>query len=72
MMHDTETFGLVNPFDGRPGMKAAIYEFLEEHPEWEIKEHIETGHGLTILERQNWEKKTLFSWFSKKAKAKEE
>jgi hypothetical protein len=51
MMHDTETFGLVNPFDGRPGMKAAIYEFLEEHPEWQIKEHIEIGHGLTILER---------------------
>jgi hypothetical protein len=52
MMHDTETFGLVNPFDGRPGMKAAIYEFLEAHPEWQIKEHFEIGHGLTILEKQ--------------------
>jgi predicted O-methyltransferase YrrM len=50
LMHDTETFGLINPFDGRPGMKAAIYEFMEAHPEWQIKEHFEVGHGLTILE----------------------
>ncbi len=57
IMHDTETFGLVNPFDGRPGMKAAIYEFLEEHPEWEIKEHIEISHGMTVLERQSFSKK---------------
>jgi len=52
IMNNTETFGLVNPFDGRPGMKAAIYEFLEDNPEWQIKEHFEIGHGLTILERQ--------------------
>jgi hypothetical protein len=51
LMHDTETFGIVNPFDGRPGMKAAIYEFLEDHPEWQMKEHYEIGHGLTVLER---------------------
>jgi hypothetical protein len=50
LMHDTETFGLINPFDGRPGMKAAIYEFMEAHPEWQIKEHFEVGHGLTVLE----------------------
>ncbi len=65
MMHDTETFGLVNPFDGRPGMKSAIFEFLEEHPEWQIKEHIEYGHGLTILEKTEQPKKKSF-WFSKK------
>lgn len=57
MMHDTETFGLVNPFDGRPGMKAAIFEFIEDHPEWEIKDHFEIGHGLTVIERQEKEKK---------------
>ncbi|MEI6852555.1 MAG: hypothetical protein WCL06_06910 [Bacteroidota bacterium] len=50
LMHDTETFGLINPFDGRPGMKAAIYEFMEAHPEWQIKEHFDVGHGLTVLE----------------------
>jgi hypothetical protein len=50
LMHDTETFGLINPFDGRPGMKAAIYEFMEAHPEWQIKEHFDMGHGLTVLE----------------------
>jgi len=68
MMHDTETFGLVNPFDGRPGMKAAIFEFLELHPEWQIKEHIEIGHGLTILERQYAEERNFFGWFRKKSK----
>ena len=62
MMHDTETFGLVNPFDGRPGMKAAIYEFLEEYPEWEIKEHYDIGHGLTVLERQEKVKRKWWSF----------
>lgn len=52
IMNNTETFGLMNPFDGRLGMRAAIFEFLEDHPEWQIKEHFEAGHGLTILERQ--------------------
>lgn len=52
IMHDTETFGLVNPYDGRPGMKSAIYEFLEDHPEWFIKEHFEHNNGLTVLERK--------------------
>jgi hypothetical protein len=51
LLHSTETFGLMNPFDGRPGMKAAMYEFMEEHPEWQIREHIQTGHGLTVLEK---------------------
>ena len=62
MMHDTETFGLINPFDNRPGMKAAIYEFLTAHPEWEIKEHFEIGHGLTILERKEAPKKKWLFW----------
>jgi hypothetical protein len=51
LLHSTETFGLMNPFDGRPGMKSAIYEFMEEHPEWQIREHISSGHGMTVLER---------------------
>ncbi|MEI6123573.1 MAG: hypothetical protein WCQ95_08075 [Bacteroidota bacterium] len=53
LMNNTETFGVSNPFDGRPGMKPAIFEFLDEHPEWDLKDHFETGHGLTILERKN-------------------
>jgi len=65
MMHDTETFGLINPFDNRPGMKAAIYEFLTAHPEWEIKEHFEIGHGLTILELKEAPKKGWLFWKKK-------
>jgi len=62
MMHDTETFGLINPFDNRPGMKSAIYEFLDTHEEWDVKEEIKEGHGLTILERKIPIKKTCLFW----------
>lgn len=61
LMHDTETFGIINPFDGRPGMRAAIFEFLEAHPEWEIKDHFENSHGLTILEKRTNESNNRFS-----------
>ena len=62
LMHDTETFGLVNPFDNRPGMKAGIYEFLYAHPEWELLKHYENCHGLTILERKIPLKKKWIFW----------
>jgi hypothetical protein len=58
IMNNTETFGMVNPYDGRPGMKAAIFEFLDNFPEWQLLDHIESGHGLTILEREAPAKKS--------------
>lgn len=58
IIHSTETFGLMNPFDGRPGIKAAMYGFMDEHPEWELREHISTGHGMTVLERSGKSRKT--------------
>ncbi len=70
IMNNTETFGHINPFDGRPGMKAAIYEFLEENPEWIVKEHSIEGHGLTILEKTK-ERKSSF-WLFKREKIKKE
>ena len=57
VIDNTETFGMINPFDGRPGMRAGIFDFLEEYPEWQLREHLEIGHGLTILERQEEQKK---------------
>ena len=33
------------------GLQKAIDEFLEEHPEWKIKEHFIHNNGLTVLER---------------------
>ncbi len=65
VIHDTETFGLINPFDGRQGMKAAMYEFMEVHPEWQIKQHYEIGDGMTVLERTN---KFRTGWFRRKTK----
>jgi cephalosporin hydroxylase len=35
----------------RKGLWPAIEEFLEEHPEWEIKERFTNNNGLTILKR---------------------
>jgi hypothetical protein len=69
IMNNTETFGLVNPFDGRPGMKHAIYEFIEEFPEWKVKDHFVEGHGLTILEKKE---KSNGKWWSFKTKKVEE
>ncbi len=62
IMNNTETFGMVNPFDGRPGMKAAIFEFLEANPEWQFSVHIESGHGLTVLEKEQTVKNKLFGF----------
>jgi hypothetical protein len=70
IMNNTETFGLVNPFDGRPGMKAAIYEFLEENPEWKVQDHLIEGHGLTILERKEF-RKGIWQIFNKKKSSEE-
>lgn len=69
IMHDTETFGMVNPFDGRLGMKPAIYEFLEDHPEWKVKEHFVESHGLTVLVRTG---KSRRKWGIFKQKNEEE
>ena len=33
------------------GLSFAIYEFLQTHPEWKVKEQLTNNNGLTILER---------------------
>ena len=40
--HDTVTF---------PDMARALWEWLKEHPEWEVREQYQQQHGLTIHER---------------------
>jgi hypothetical protein len=63
--HDTTTYGFNDepPYkenlefenaapQGHPtGLRPAIAEFVESHPEWVIKEVFENNNGLTILER---------------------
>lgn len=55
IMHDTELFAEVCEYDGKEygGMKRAMFEFLDKHPEWMLKEHYTNNNGLSILERIN-------------------
>lgn len=50
ILHDTTTFGLTGE-DGGEGLKKALNEFLEEDPNWKVKEVFENNNGLTVLER---------------------
>ena len=52
VFHDTTTYAYVGEsYDGVPrvGLWPAIEEFLEENPEWSIKERFTNNNGLTIL-----------------------
>lgn len=50
LLHDTTLFGTTGD-DGGAGLNQGIEEFLNTHPEWKLKEKIESKWGLTILER---------------------
>jgi hypothetical protein len=51
VMHDTETFGQMSEDSSRPGLWAAVEEFLAAHPEWSVAERFANNNGLTILKR---------------------
>jgi hypothetical protein len=51
VMHDTETFGETSEDSSRPGLWAAVEEFLAAHPEWSLFERRRNNNGLTILKR---------------------
>ena len=50
MFHDTTTFAEVGEIGGR-GIWPAVQEFLDTHPEWQLKERFTHNNGLTVLER---------------------
>ena len=51
VFHDTVTFGHLGE-DGDQGLLPAIYEFLQEHPEWVIMENRSNNNGLMVLTRK--------------------
>jgi hypothetical protein len=66
ILHDTTTFGergesgsemkiniMTNQMEVIPfrGLWPAVEEFLQEHPEWKVKERFTHNNGLTVLER---------------------
>lgn len=44
IMHDTAIPDL-------PEMRQAVNDFLDQNPQWEVKEYFESNNGLTILKR---------------------
>lgn len=51
VFHDTVTFGDVGQDQGSLGIRPAIDDWLELHPEWKIKEELFNNNGLMIVER---------------------
>lgn len=49
--HDTATFGQVGEDGSKPGLLAALGEFLDRSPEWEILSETEKNNGLVVLKR---------------------
>ena len=51
-LHDTESFGEVGEDGTSPGLRQAVKEFCESHPdEWFEVEHYPNNNGLTVLWR---------------------
>jgi len=58
IMHDTVKYGdhgqgppIGDVTPGERGLLSAIFQFLEQHPEWKEKERYYNNHGLMVLER---------------------
>lgn len=51
ILHDTVLFGNSGQSPNEYGLLPAMNEFLQENPQWKIKEHFENCNGLTVLSR---------------------
>jgi len=59
IMHDTTSYAFTGESEGHSGLWPAISDFLDEHPEWILKERFSNNNGLTILERAYFEAETI-------------
>lgn len=50
--HDTTAFGFFGEDHESPGLVAAIEEFLDANPEWQLVYQTDINNGLTVLERK--------------------
>lgn len=50
VFHDTVTFGNCGEDGATPGLRRAIFEFLNDHPKWVLSEEFTNNNGLMILE----------------------
>lgn len=51
VLHDTETFGERGE-NGSLGLRFAIADFCDAHPQWAVIDHTKDQHGLTVLSCQ--------------------
>ena len=51
IFHDTTTFGRRGEDHKKPGILAAIYEFMLGNPHWSVEEVFTNNNGLFVLER---------------------
>lgn len=53
VFHDVVTFAAADEDTGQPpGINAAIFEFLSDHPEWQVVEYHSNCNGLLVLARR--------------------
>lgn len=57
VFHDTEAPWGEKGEDGQPGVMAAVRTFLSRNPEWTAIRHDKNNHGLTVLSRDDRDKK---------------
>jgi hypothetical protein len=63
VFHDTTTFGNRGE-DGGDGLWPVIDSFVNDNPDWVIKERLTNNNGLTILERVSTRVKPKVKWSS--------
>jgi hypothetical protein len=52
ILHDTQIYGFTDMGNSKGrGLMPALYEFMELHQEWFIKEHFDNNNGLTVVAR---------------------
>lgn len=52
VFHDTELYGISGQDQGSIGIWPAIYQWMESHGEWQIKEQRYNNNGLLVLEKK--------------------
>lgn len=52
VFHDTQLYGISGQDHGSVGIMPAINEWMDNHPQWKIKQEYYNNNGLLVLERK--------------------
>jgi len=53
LLHDTTTYGQQGEDGAKPGLTAALHDFLAVAPEWRVRKRYDDENGLTVLARRD-------------------